>query len=150
MISGVEIKELKVIYDERGHLFEILRCDDKIFKKFGQVYVTTAKFGIIKAWHYHKLQDDYFCCVFGKILLALYDARKTSKTFGQIVDWVLSLENPKLIKIPKGVYHGFKGLSEPEAIVINIPTRPYNHKKPDEYRIEPFTKTIPYDWNKVV
>lgn len=149
MIEGVEIKELKVNCDERGHLLEILRADDKIFKKFGQVYITTAKPGIIKAWHYHKLQDDYFCCIFGKMRLALYDARHHSKTFGEVMEWELSLDNPKVVKIPHGVYHGFKGLSKEEAIVINIPTKAYNRANPDEYRIDPFDNEINYDWQKV-
>ena len=39
--------------DERGRLMEMLRCDDPIFKGFGQVYLTTAYPGVVKAWHYH-------------------------------------------------------------------------------------------------
>ena len=148
MIEGVEIKELKVNYDERGHLLEILRKDDAIFKKFGQVYITTAGPGVVKAWHYHKLQDDHFCCVFGKMRLALYDARRASKTFGQIMEWELSLENPKLVKIPARIYHGFKCISNDEAIVVNIPTKPYNRNKPDEYRLDPFNNDIEYDWRR--
>jgi dTDP-4-dehydrorhamnose 3,5-epimerase len=148
MIKGVETKELKVNYDDRGHLMEILRRDDKIFKKFGQVYITTAKPGITKAWHYHKLQDDHFCCVFGKMRLALYDARKKSKTYGQVMDFELGLGNPKLVKIPKGVYHGFKCISAVSAIVVNVPTLPYNSKKPDEYRVDAFENDIPYNWRK--
>jgi len=148
MIEGVKIKDLKVNYDDRGHLMEILRRDDKIFKKFGQVYITTAKPDVTKAWHYHKLQDDYFCCVFGKMRLALYDARKKSKTYGQLMDFELGLNNPKLVKIPKGVYHGFKCISAVSAIVVNVPTLPYNRKKPDEYRVDAFNNDIPYDWER--
>ncbi len=148
MICGVKIKNLKVNYDKRGHLMEILRRDDKIFKKFGQVYITTAKPGIVKAWHYHKRQDDHFCCVFGKMRLALYDAREKSKTRGKVMDFELGINNPKLVKIPKGVYHGFKCISKVSAIVVNIPTLPYNRKKPDEYRIDAFCNDIPYNWRK--
>lgn len=148
MIQDVVLKELRVNYDERGHLMEILRCDDAVFKKFGQVYITTALPGVIKAWHYHKLQDDHFCCVSGVMRLALYDARKGSETFGEISEWELSLKNPKLVKIPHGVYHGFKCISECEAIVVNVPTVAYNPKVPDEYRVDPFTEDIPYDWRK--
>jgi len=57
-IDGVIIKSLKVIPDERGWLMEILRCDDKIFKQFGQVYLSTAYPGVVKGWHYHKKQTD--------------------------------------------------------------------------------------------
>lgn len=148
MINGVEVKKLKVNYDDRGHLMEILRADDKIFKKFGQVYITTALPGVVKAWHYHKLQDDYFCCVSGKMRLAMYDARKKSKTFGKVMEFELGLDNPKLVKIPRGIYHGFKCISTTEAIVVNAPTLPYNIKKPDEYRVDAFDNDIKYDWNK--
>lgn len=148
MIKGVAVKKLKLIPDQRGRLMEILRSDDKIFKKFGQVYITTAYPKVVKAWHYHKKQTDNFTCVKGKIKLALFDVREKSKTFGQLNEFFLSLEEPKLIQIPPGVFHGFKGMSKEESMVINIPTLPYNHKYPDEYRIDPFDNNIPYDWRK--
>ena len=47
MIDGVIIKKLKVIPDERGRLMEIMRSDDTFFKKFGQVYMTTAYPGVV-------------------------------------------------------------------------------------------------------
>ena len=148
MIAGVKVKKLKVIPDERGRLMEILRSDDEIFQKFGQVYMTTAKPGIVKSWHYHKLQTDNFACVFGKIRLALYDPRENSKTFKEVQDFIIDLENPLLVQIPAKVYHGFKCISDKEAIVINTVTRAYNHENPDEYRIDPYDNDIPYDWRK--
>src|SRR3989338_4253487 len=117
MIEGVNVKKLKVIPDERGRLMEILRSDDDIFKEFGQVYMTTAKPGVVKAWHYHKIQTDNFACVSGKIRLALYDARKNSKTYKEINEFVISLDDPLLVQIPPNVYHGFKCISKEEAIV---------------------------------
>jgi len=148
VIDGVKVKILKFIPDDRGRLMEILRCDDEMYEKFGQVYMTTAFPGIIKAWHYHKLQSDNFTCIAGKILLALYDARVNSPTFGEINDFIVSPNEPKLIHIPKEVYHGFKNISDSEAIVINTVTNPYNHNNPDEYRIDPFDKKIGYNWNR--
>lgn len=148
MIRGVMVKKLKLIPDERGRLMEILRCDEKIFKKFGQVYMTTAKPGVVKAWHYHKKQDDNFTCIRGRMRLALYDARKGSPTRGEVNDFVISLADPMLVTIPKNVYHGFKAVSDEEAVVINVPTRPYDRKHPDEYRVDAFENDIPYDWKK--
>ena len=148
MIDGVKIKELKVIPDERGRLMEILREDDAIFKKFGQVYMTTAKPGAVKAWHYHKLQIDNFTCIIGSIRLALYDARTNSPTFKEVNEFILSLDTPRLIQIPVNVYHGFKCISDNEAVVINVPTRVYNRTSPDEYRIDPYDNDIDYDWRK--
>jgi dTDP-4-dehydrorhamnose 3,5-epimerase len=148
-ICGVKIKQLKIINDQRGRLMEILRSDDALFEKFGQCYFTTAYPGVVKAWHHHRLQDDHFTCIKGKIRLALYDARKRSQTFGIINEFILSLEKPILVKIPKGVYHGFKAISKEEAMVINIPTKAYNYSKPDEWRIALDDPEINYDWGKL-
>jgi len=148
MIEGVRVKILKIIPDNRGRLMEILRCDDECFQHFGQVYMTTAYPGIIKAWHCHKLQEDNFTCISGKILLALYDAREHSPTYGEINDFIISLQEPRLIHIPKEVYHGFKNIGLTEAIVINTVTNPYNYSNPDEYRLDAFDERIGYKWDR--
>lgn len=148
MIDGVKVKKLKVIPDDRGRLMEILRGDDEIFEKFGQVYMTTAYPGVVKAWHGHAKQTDNFTCIQGKIRLVLYDSRDSSPTYKEVSEFVLSLEEPILIQIPKLVYHGFKCVSDREAIVINVPTMPYDRKEPDELRVDPFDNDIPYDWRK--
>ncbi|MDD5681313.1 MAG: dTDP-4-dehydrorhamnose 3,5-epimerase family protein [Candidatus Omnitrophica bacterium] len=148
MIDGVKVKKLKIIPDMRGRLMEILRCDEDIFQKFGQVYMTTAFPNVVKAWHYHKIQTDNFTCINGKMKLALYDARKNSKTYKEVNEFVISLENPLLVQIPPLVYHGFKCVSSVEAMVINTVTEPYNAKNPDEYRIDPYKNDISYDWGE--
>jgi dTDP-4-dehydrorhamnose 3,5-epimerase len=146
MIDGVKVKNLKVVPDERGRLTEILRCDEDLFDKFGQVYVTTNYPGVVKAWHYHKLQTDFVACIKGMIKVALYDARKKSPTYREVNEFVIGEHNPMLVSIPAGVYHGWKCISETESIVVNIPTRPYNREKPDEHRLPPDTTDIPYKW----
>ena len=148
MIKGVNVKKLKIIRDDRGRLMEILRSDDKVFKKFGQVYMTTAYPGVVKAWHWHQKQNDNFACVHGKIRLALYDARKNSPTYREVNEFILSTDDPIRVTIPRMVYHGFKGIADCESIVINTPTLPYNHKKPDEERIDAYDNDINYDWRK--
>jgi dTDP-4-dehydrorhamnose 3,5-epimerase len=154
LIEGVKIKQLRVIPDERGRLMEILRKDDDIFIKFGQVYVTTVYPGVVKAWHYHKKQTDNIACIWGMIKLVLYDSRNKSKTYKLINEFFIGIYNPLLIQIPPLVYHGFKGISENESIVINCPTHVYNYNQPDEFRIPPHSKDqtfekIPYDWTRV-
>ena len=146
MIEGVKVKRLKVQPDERGRLMEILRRDDDIFKEFGQVYITTAYPGVVKAWHYHKIQTDNFTCVSGKMVLALYDPRPESPTYKRIDEFVISLDLPLLVQIPPMVYHGFKCISDQEAIVVNTVTEPYNRETPDEYRIDAYENDIDYDW----
>jgi len=145
-IKGVRLKKLLVIPDERGWLMEILRCDDEIFEKFGQVYLTTAYPGVVKAWHYHKKQTDNFTCLRGMMKVVLYDARKESPTYQDLMEIFIGEKNPVLISVPPGVYHGFKGIGMDTAYFLSVPTLPYNYKEPDEYRLPPNTPEIPYDW----
>jgi len=149
-IHGVTRKALTINCDERGRLMEMLRADDKDCKniKFGQVYMTTAYPGVTKAWHYHKKQTDHFVCVRGQMKVVLYDAREGSPTKGQVDVFVIGDHSPYLIEIPNGVYHGFKCISDYEAIVVNYTTECYDYRNPDEFRVDPHSKEIPYDWTR--
>ena len=146
MIEGVKIKELRVIPDERGWLMEILRCDDEIFNNFGQVYLTTAYPDVVKAWHMHKKQTDNFTCISGMMKVVLYDSRKSSSTHEEINEFIIGEKNPMLLSVPPLIYHGFKAIGTSIAYFLSIPTEPYNYDSPDEYRLPPDTKEIPYDW----
>jgi dTDP-4-dehydrorhamnose 3,5-epimerase len=147
VIQGVETKKLTMICDERGMLMEILRADDALFKKFGQVYVTTVYPGVVKAWHYHEVQLDHFCCLSGQIKLVLYDDRKESPTRGTVNEFFLGPRNPTVVRVPPLVYHGFKGTGTRESIVLNVSTEPYRHSSPDEFRLPYDDPSIPYAWD---
>ena len=148
MIQGVKVKKLRVIPDERGRLMEIIRADDECFTKFGQVYLTTAYPGVTKAWHYHKQQTDNFAVVQGMMKIVLFDAREKSPTKGEVNEFFVGEHNPILLTVPPYVYHGFKCVSPEEALVINTPTEAYNYSQPDEFRVDPHSKDIPYDWSR--
>jgi len=146
MISGAQVKSLRVIPDERGRLMEILRCDDSIFEKFGQVYLTTTFPGVVKAWHYHKKQDDNITVVKGMLKLVLYDNREESPTRGEINEFFIGEQNPVLVHVPKRILHGWKCVGHEEAMVINCVTEPYNREHPDEHRLPYDSEEVPYDW----
>lgn len=149
MIQDVELKKLKPLTDERGFLMEILRSDEPLFSRFGQCYVTGVQPGIVKGWHYHKIQYDHFICLGGTAKVVLYDGRQNSKTYREVNEFILSLEAPLLVKIPPYVYHGFTAAGNEPALILNLPTEPYRHSDPDEYRESPFSEKIPYDWGTV-
>lgn len=146
LIQGVQVKTLNVIPDERGFLMEILRSDDPVFRRFGQIYLTAVNPGAVKAWHYHKKQTDHFCAVKGMAKIVLYDPRRGSPTRGIVNEFFCGDLAPSLVVIPPMVYHGFKGISGEPTLIINVPTETYNYSQPDEFRLPPHTKKIPYDW----
>lgn len=143
LIQGVRTKPLRMLPDERGRLMEMLRSDDEIFVKFGQVYMTTAYPGVVKGWHYHKVQFDNFVCVTGMIKLVLYDPRDGSSTKGHVNELFIGDHNHLLVQIPPLVYHGFKCVSETEAVVVNTPSEVYRYAEPDEYRVPAHDPSIP-------
>lgn len=147
-IEGVKIKTLRVIPDERGWLMEILRTDDELFERFGQAYLSVVYPGVVKGWHYHKVQRDNLCVVRGMAKLVLYDSREGSASKGQLMELFLGELNPMLVSIPSGVLHGMKGIGIEPAMFINIPTELYSYTEPDEYRIDPHSQEIPYDWSR--
>jgi len=146
MIEGVIVKKLRPLPDERGRVMEMMRCDDEFFESFGQVYITTAYPGVTKAWHYHKLQTDHLAAVKGMVKLALYDGREGSATRGEVNEFFMGEHNPILVRIPPGVFHGFKNIGTEECIIVNTPSRPYDHESPDECRADAHDNDIPYDW----
>jgi len=147
MIEGVMLKQLKRHADERGYLMEMLRSDDEMFGKFAQAYVSLNYPGVIRAWHYHKKQDDIWVCVKGMIKAVIYDSRDGSPTYGEVNEFFLGDNNPIMIKIPVGTMHGYKTIGVEPSLLINFPSELYNPQEPDEYR-EPWnSEKIPYDWD---
>ena len=148
MIEGVKVRKLRHIPDERGYLMEMLRSDWEEYVQFGQVYITAVYPGVVKGWHYHKIQTDHFICVHGMAKVVLYDGREGSPTHGEVNEFFMGQQNPMLLKIPPGVMHGFKGISQEMALIVNVPTELYNYEQPDEYRLPAHTDEIPYDWSR--
>ena len=147
MIQGVEVKQLTPRADERGFLMELLRSDDAIFTKFGQCYVSMNYPGVIRAWHWHKKQDDFFVVMKGMIKVGLYDMREGSPTRGEVGEFYLGDNNNIMLKIPVGVVHGYKTVGTEPSLLINFPSEVYNPEEPDEYRLPWNTDQIPFDWD---
>ncbi|MBU2100059.1 dTDP-4-dehydrorhamnose 3,5-epimerase family protein [Candidatus Micrarchaeota archaeon] len=128
------IKKLKVFRDERGILFEALRKDDELFEgRFGQIVVSESKTGIIRAWHMHEKQTDYVCCVKGKIKFCIAEEKKGKV---EVKEHFIGEDNLALIKVPAGLWHGYKVLGKENAIVLYVMDKVYNSEKPDEKRKE--------------
>lgn len=147
MIDGVIVKELVRHPDERGFFEEIVRRSDPIFAEgFGQLSHSSMCAGVVKAWHVHITQIDWWYVARGSVKAVLYDARKESKTHKELNEFILSDAAEKIIvlKIPAGVAHGLKVLKGP-ADLFYITSGEYNKEK-EEGRIVYDDPSIGYDW----
>tara|TARA_B100001063_G_scaffold222431_1_gene228893 strand:- start:910 stop:1353 length:444 start_codon:yes stop_codon:yes gene_type:complete len=143
-IEGIKITPLKIIKDHRGSVMHMLRNDNEVFEKFGEIYFSTIFENKIKAWHLHKEATLNYACIFGEVKLVLFDERKTSKTFGEYQELFLSLENYSLITIPPNIWNGFKGLYKENSIIANCLNLPHNEK--EMVRLEIDDKRFNYKW----
>lgn len=157
VIDGVHIKKLTVHHDRvdggeivptPGILMEILRSDEGLLRFFGQSTMTIANTGTIKAFHWHRRQDDLWFVATGKAQVVLHDVREGSPTMGETMTLTAGEGAYKLIVIPTGVAHGYKVLSREPVLLIYYTTEPYNREHPDEERIPYNDPAIGYDWEK--
>ncbi len=145
MIDGVSIHPLKQMCDERGKIMHMLRCDDPHFEQFGEIYFSVVYPGVIKGWHLHTRMVLNYAVVTGMIKLVLYDEREASLTRGHIHEIFTGEDNYCLVRIPPGVWNGFKGIGTRPAIVANCATLP--HDPAEILRRDPHRNNeIPYAW----
>jgi len=157
-IEGVEIKELKSHGDERGFFREILRSSDIAFKDgiFGQWSHSKMAFNVVKAWHYHHIQTDWWYIPFGQVQTVLYDNRPESETYKQKMIFLMGEKNAQsdstnsdlLVRIPPGVLHGLKVLSPAGAHIMYITSITYD---PHEEGRFPYNSAfVGHEWGQDV
>jgi dTDP-4-dehydrorhamnose 3,5-epimerase len=147
MIDGVVIAPLKRIPDERGAVFHMMKRTDAHFEEFGEIYFSMVYPGVIKGWHLHSQMVINYAVPVGMIKLVLYDDRQGSKTKGELMELFIGEQNYCLVKVPAGVWNGFKGVGTEPALIANCANIP--HDPAEITRLDPFDKRIPYDWKLV-
>jgi len=145
MIEGVDIKELVTHTDERGFFQEIIRVTDEMFSEgFGQWSRSLMYQGVIKAWHIHEKQVDWWYVADGVLKVVLYDNRPDSATYREKMEILMGdSQKAQVLRIPPGVAHGCKCISGP-ANFFYITSKTYDST--DEGRIDHDDPEIGYDW----
>jgi dTDP-4-dehydrorhamnose 3,5-epimerase len=147
-IDGVVQQRLGPVHpDHRGSLLELIDVRDSFWDEpIVYAYRFTVLPGRIKGWAMHKLQTDRYLALEGRLRVVLYDGRRSSPTFEAINEIHFSDEALGLVRISPGVWHADQNTGSSEAVVINLPTRPFDRANPDKYRVDPHSGAIPFDF----
>lgn len=147
MIDGVVFKELVTNSDERGFFREIIRVNDDFFAEgFGQWSHSLMLDNVIKAWHFHNVQTDWWYVVNGVLRVGLCDMRKDSATYMETMDFLMGdWQLPRVVRIPPGIAHGCKTLQGPVNLLY-MTSHVYDPH--DEIRIDYNDPSIDFDWLK--
>tara|TARA_B100000989_G_scaffold287265_1_gene256737 strand:- start:883 stop:1287 length:405 start_codon:yes stop_codon:yes gene_type:complete len=110
-VKSVKVKKNKIIKNKKGSIIKFLKKNDKIFKSFGEVYLSEIKKNEIKGWNYHK---KYTCII----------TVPTGRVEFKIVNNKEKLLKKKITKketliIPPRNWFSFKSLTN-NSILINI------------------------------
>lgn len=152
-IIGVEIKKLVSHPDGRGFFREIFRHNDSIFDKgqYGQWSHSKMQKDVVKAWHYHHVQTDWWYIPMGQAEIILYDNREESPTYQKKLiikagesDVYGEDTHEVCVRIPPGVLHACQVLSE-TAHLFYITSETYNPE--DEGRIAFNSNKVPHTWS---
>ena len=127
-MKEIQIKKLTVHTDNRGWLAEIFKSDYVGSTIKGQVTITTAHPGIVKANHYHKKMNEWYCVIKGKMHLVLKDMKTCEQN-----EIILSEDKLELIKISPGLAHGFRNIGDDMLIVLMYIDRPFDPNDTDTF-----------------
>jgi len=150
-IEGVIIKKRSTHIDDRGSVCEMIDQRWEIINEpilYSYFYTTRPK--KIKGWGMHKTYSDRYFVVTGEIELVLYDDRASSSTYKNICRYYLSEYDRCLITIPPFVWHVHKNIGDKDAMIVNFPTKPYDHNNPDKYRKAIDCDELPYPFKATI
>jgi dTDP-4-dehydrorhamnose 3,5-epimerase len=147
LIHGAQLRYATTHVHEHGSLTEIFNPawgfhpDPLVF-----LYQFSISPGRIRGWVVHYEQEDRIFVSLGKVKVVLYDDRPSSPTYKQINEIFLSEHNRALLTYPAHVYHAIQNIGDKEALLINLPNKPYNHASPDKYRLPLNNDKISYQF----
>ncbi len=157
-ICGVEAKLLHSHGDQRGFFREIVRANEPVFSggNFGQWSHSKMQKNVVKAWHYHHVQFDWWYVPFGKVQTVLFDDRPESPTYRTKLVFKMG-ETAKYgpdvfevcVRIPPGVLHGCKVLSK-EAHLFYITSVTYDPNEEGRFPFDQGPKGLKHRWGKNV
>jgi dTDP-4-dehydrorhamnose 3,5-epimerase len=159
-IHDVQVKTFVKHADQRGFFIEQLKRGD--LDDDGRPFIADGPFAqisrslayarggnppeLIKAFHWHKRQWDYWDVVGGNARVVLVDMRPASPTCGVIQTLTLGENSPRMVAIPPLVAHGYQCLGFEDVRLIYYVTEPYDADNPDEGRIPWDDPRIAFDW----
>jgi dTDP-4-dehydrorhamnose 3,5-epimerase len=150
LLDGMRFHDVVRHRDDRGSVVELYdprwgwHPDPLVFS-----YLFTIRPGVAKGWGLHREHEDRYFVIAGEMEVVLYDPRPESSTYKKICRVVLSADRPRLMNVPRNVWHTDHNIGTTEVAAVNFPTIQYDHTNPDKYRLPLDTDLIPFNFGKI-
>lgn len=116
-----------IFADDRG--WSVMNQLQGVMTPEGQVNYSVMYPQVIKAWHRHVHQTDFWMCVMGHLKVGIYREEDNTAWLA-----ILGEKRPGLVIIPPGLWHGGATISHEPAGLLYYVTHAFNAKQPDEAR----------------
>jgi dTDP-4-dehydrorhamnose 3,5-epimerase len=116
-----------VFTDDRG--WSLMNQMLGVMSAHGQLNYSVQYPGVIKAWHRHAQQTDFWICLGGHIKVGVH-----RETDGRSWVAVIGEKRPGVMIIPPPLWHGAATVGDAPAGLLYYVTHAYNTQKPDEER----------------
>lgn len=124
--------------DDRG--WSIMNQLQGVLGPQGQVNFSVQYQGVVKAWHRHKLQTDFWMCLSGHIKAGVH-----REDDGATWLLVTGEKRPGVVIIPPTLWHGAATVGDGQAGLFYFVTHAYNPQAPDEER-RAFDSVAGFPW----
>ncbi len=127
-----------VYTDDRG--WSIMNQLQGVLSSEGQINFSLMYPGVVKAWHRHRLQTDFWLCVQGHLKVGLH-RQEDGCTWMAIVGEM----KPGVLIIPPPLWHGAAVVGPVSTALFYYVTRAYDPAAPDEER-RSYDSVAGFDW----
>lgn len=113
--------------DDRG--WSLMNQMQGVMSDRGQINFSMQYPGVVKAWHRHRLQTDFWSVLVGHIKVGVYD-QEHDKAWSIVI----GEKRPGTVIIPPPLWHGAATVGNTPAGLLYYVTHSYNPEQPDEER----------------
>ncbi len=113
--------------DDRGWSF--MNQLQGVLTPAGQINFSMQYPKVVKAWHRHRRQTDFWLCLLGQFKAGIH-----RESDDQCWATVIGQMQPAVLIIPPPLWHGVATLGEESAGLLYYVTRAYDPSNPDEDR----------------
>ncbi|MEO1008918.1 MAG: hypothetical protein AAFX79_10135 [Planctomycetota bacterium] len=117
-----------IFADDRG--WSVMNLMQGVLGPAGQINYSVMYPSVIKAWHRHDKQTDFWLCINGHVKTGVYresDGRRWMAIVGE--------RRPGVVIIPPPLWHGCATVGHEPAGLLYYVTHQYDPGQPDEHRM---------------
>lgn len=136
-IDDIQITPLRRIKTVGGDILHAIKESDKGFAGFGEAYFSWIEGGAVKAWKRHTSMTMNLIVPVGQVRFVFWQNN------AQYRIEEIGVNNYARITVPPGIWHGFKGLSTENSLIMDVANM--QHEAKEIERIH--TSNFDYCWD---